>query len=105
MMDLSIHPRSRTIATSQYVGDTCHANEKGQGHVGPISSGEQFFTTAINTPSLPHFVFTPLDLAPSLELSKPSAATTSIVTGEEELHCLDLVAVVPAADFFTPPPP
>jgi len=107
MIDLSIHPRSRTIATSQYVGDTCHANEKGQGHVRPISPGEQFFTSAINTPSLPHFVFTPLDLTPSLELSNPSTAATSIVAGEEELHCLDLAAVVlaPAADFFTPPPP
>ena len=38
------------IATSHYVGDTCHANEKGQGHVHPISLGEQFFTMAINTP-------------------------------------------------------
>ena len=105
-MDLSIHPRSRTIATSQYVGDTCHANEKGQGHVRPISSGEQFFTSAINNPSLLHFVFTPLDLTPSLELSNPGAAATSIVAGEEELHYLDLATVIlaPAADFFTPPP-
>ena len=89
------------------MGDTCQANEKGQGHVRPISSGEQFFTVAINTPPLPHFSFTPLDLTPSLELSKPSAAATSIVAGEEELHCLDLVAVVLslAADFFTLPPP
>ena len=95
------------ISTSHYVGDTCHANEKGQGHVRPISSGEQFFTVAINTLSLPHFTFTPLDLTPSLELPNPSTAATSIVAGEEELHCLDLVAVVlaPAADFFTPPPP
>ena len=62
---------------------------------------------AIYTPSLPQSVFTPLDLTPSLELSKPSATATSIVAGEEELRCLDLVAVVlaPAADFFTPPPP
>ena len=89
------------------MGDTCHTNEKGQGYVRQISAGEQFFTSAINTPSLPCFVFTPLDLAPSLELSKPSVASTSIVTGEEELHCLDLIAAVlaPAADFFTPPPP
>ena len=48
---LSIHPRSNTISTSQYVGDTCHANEKGQGHVCPFSSGKQFFTVAINTSS------------------------------------------------------
>ena len=52
MIYYPIHPRSHTIATSQYVGDTCHANEKGQGHVRPISSGERFFTSAINTPSL-----------------------------------------------------
>ena len=62
---LSIHPRSNTISTSQYVGDTCHANEKGQGHICPISSGGRFFTSTINTPSLPHFVFTPLDLSPA----------------------------------------
>ena len=86
------------------MGDTCHANEKGQGHVRPISSDERFFTSAINTPSPPHFAFTPLDLTPSLELSNPRAAATSIVAGEEELHCLDLIAVVlaPVADFFTP---
>ena len=62
---LSIHPRSNTISTSQYVGDTCQANEKGQGHVRPISSGEQFFTAAIYTPPLPHFTFTPLNLSPA----------------------------------------
>ena len=88
------------------MGDTCHANEKGQGHVRPISSDERFFTSAINTPSPPNFVFTPLDLTPSLELSNPSSAATSIIVGEEELHYLDLVAVVlaPAVDVFTPPP-
>ena len=42
MIDLSIHPQSNTISTIQYVGDTCQANEKGQGHVRPKSSGEQF---------------------------------------------------------------
>ena len=58
---LSIHPRSNTISTSQYVGDTCQANEKGQGHVRPVSSGEQFFTVSINTP-LPFLTsFTSLD--------------------------------------------
>ena len=62
---LSIHPRSNTISTSQYVGDTCQVNEKGQGHVRPISSDEWFFTSAINTPPLPHFVFTPLGLSPA----------------------------------------
>ena len=89
------------------MGDTCHKDEKGQGHVHPFSSGEQFFTVAINTSSLPQSVFIPLDLTPSPELSKPSAAATSIIAGEEELRCLDLVAVVLAlsADFFTPPPP
>ena len=71
----------------------------------PRASG--VFTTAINTPHPPQTVFTPLDLTPSLELSKPRAAATSIVAGEEELHCLDLVTVVlaPAADFFILPPP
>ena len=89
------------------MGDTCHANEKGQGHVHPIPSDEWFFTAAINTPPLPHFVFTPLDLTPSLELSKPSTTATSIIADEEELRCLNLVAVIlaPAADFFSPPPP
>jgi hypothetical protein len=31
----------------------------------------------------------------------------SIVAGEEELHCLYLVAIIlmPAAEIFTPPPP
>ena len=63
---LSIHPRSNTISTSQYVGDTCQANEKGQGHVRPISSGEQFFTMAINTPpSLPHFFYSAWPLSPA----------------------------------------
>ena len=60
---LSIHPRSNTISTSQYVGDTCQANEKGQGHVRPISSGEQFFTVAINPPFPFLTSFTPLDLS------------------------------------------
>ena len=74
---LSIHPRSNTISTSQYVGDTCRVNEKGQGHVRPISSGEPFFTVAMNTP-LPFLTsFTPLDLSPSLSFSNPSAAATS----------------------------
>ena len=62
MIYLSIHPRSHTISTSQYVGDTCRTNEKGQAHVRPNSSGEQFFTVAIYTPPLPHFTFTPLEL-------------------------------------------
>ena len=62
---LSILPRSNTISTSQYVGDTCQANEKGQGHLRPKSSGEQFFTVAINNPPLPRFSLTPLDLTPA----------------------------------------
>ena len=66
MMDLSIHPRSNMISTSQYVGDTCQANEKGQGQVRPNSSGEQFFTVAINTPpSLPHFFYSARPLSPA----------------------------------------
>ena len=74
---LSIHPRSNTISTSQYVGDTCQANEKGQGHVRPKSSGEQFFTVAINTPSpLPHFLYSARPLSSS-SFSNPSAAATS----------------------------
>ena len=62
---LSIHPRSNTISTSQYVGDTCQADEMGQGHVRPKSLGEQFFTATINTlsPFLTSF--------PPLELLKP----------------------------------
>ena len=79
---LSIHPRSHTISTSQYMDDTCQANEKGQGHVRPNSSGEQFFTAAINTPPLPHFSFTPLDLTPvrassSSPVRKSFTASTS----------------------------
>ena len=74
---LSIHPRSNTISTSQYMGDTCQVNEKGQGHVRPISSGEQFFTVAINTPSpLPHFLYSARPLSSS-SFSNPSAAATS----------------------------
>ena len=74
---LSIHPWSNTISTSQYVGDTCQANEKGQGHVRPKSSGEQFFTVAINTPSpLPHFLYSARPLSSS-SFSNPSAAATS----------------------------
>ena len=74
-----------------------------QGHIRPFSSGERFFTTAINTPHPPQTAFTPLDLTSLARALKPSVAATSIVTGEEELHCLDLVAVVltPNADFFT----
>ena len=74
---LSIHPRSNTISTSQYVGDTCHANEKGQGHVRPISWGEPFFTVAINTPSpLPHFFYSARSLLSHSSSSNPSAAAT-----------------------------
>ncbi len=74
---LSIHPQSNTISTSQYVGDTCQANEKGQGHVRPKSSGEQFFTATINTPSpLPHFLYSARPLSSS-SFSNPSAAATS----------------------------
>ena len=74
---LSIHPRSNTISTSHYVGDTCHANEKGQGHVRPISSDERFFTVAINTPSpLPHFLYSARPLS-NTSFSNPSAAATS----------------------------
>ena len=77
MKYLSIHPRSNTISTSQYVGDTCQANEKVQGHVRPKSSGEQFFAVAINTPSpLPHFLYSARPLSGS-SFSNPSAAATS----------------------------
>ena len=106
--DLSIHPRSNTISTSQYVGDTCQAKEKGQGQVRPKSSGEQFFTATINTPSPFLTSFTPLDRSLSLARAPQTLAPPLLhVAGEEELHCLDLVAVVlaPVADFFTPPPP
>ena len=68
---LSIHPRSNTISTSQYVGDTCRVKEKGQGHVRPKIFGQTVFTVAINTP-LPFLTsFTPLDLSLPLELLKP----------------------------------
>ena len=69
---------SPTISTSQYVGDTCHANEKGQGHVRPKSSGEHFFTATINTPSpLPHFLYSarPLSLS-RWSFSNPGATAT-----------------------------
>ena len=70
-MHYSIHPWSYTISTTQYMGDTCHEKENSQGHVRPKSSGEQFFTVAINTP-LPFLTsFTLLDRSLSLELIKP----------------------------------
>ena len=48
-----------------------------QGHVRPISSGEQFFTVAINTPSpLPHFFYSARPLSSS-SFSNPSATATS----------------------------
>ena len=74
---LAIHPWSYKIATSQYVGDTCHVNEKGQGHVRPKSSGAQFFTATINTPasSSLHFYFTRPHSCSSFP--NPSAAATS----------------------------
>ena len=62
---LSIHPRSNTISTILYVGDTCRYDEKVQGNVRPFSSGKRFFTSAIYTPPLPHFTFIPLDLSPA----------------------------------------
>jgi len=76
-MHYSIHPRLYTISTTQYVGDTCRVKEKGQGHVRPKSSGEQFFTVSINTP-LPFLTsFTPLDRSLSRSSSSnPSAAAT-----------------------------
>ena len=64
-MHYSIHPRSYTISTTQYVGDTCREKENGQGHVRPKSSGEQFFTASINTPLSILTSFTPLDLSPA----------------------------------------
>ena len=68
--DLSIHPRSNTISTPQYVGDTCQAKEKGQGQVRPKSSGEQFFTAAINTPLTPSSL--PLLRSTALSLTRAS---------------------------------
>ena len=56
---------SPTISTSQYVGDTCQANEKGQGHVRPKSSGEQFLLCDYKYPSPFLTSFTPLDLSPA----------------------------------------
>ena len=66
------------IATSQYVGDTCHVNETGQGHVRPKSSGVQFFTATINTPasSSLHFYFA-RPLSHSIFPNPSTAATSS----------------------------
>ena len=71
------HPRSYTISSAQYVGDTCRVKKKGQGHVRPKIFGRTVFTVAINTP-LPFLTsFTPLGRCLSLELSSnPSAAAT-----------------------------
>ena len=95
------------ISTSLYMGDTCHKDEKGQGHVRPFCSGKRFFTLAVNTSHPPQTIFTLLDLTPSLELSKPSISATSNVAGEEDLCCLGLIAVIlaPAVEIFPPPPP
>ena len=68
---------SPTISTTQYVGDTCRVNEKGQGHVRPNSSGERLFISTINTPPLPHFTFYSARSLLSLELLQPSVAATS----------------------------
>ena len=65
------HPRSYTISTTKYVGDTCREKENGQGHARPKSSSEQFFTASINTPLSILTSFTPLDLSLPLELLKP----------------------------------
>ena len=90
------------------MGDTCRANEKGQGHVLPNSSGEQLFISAINTPYPSSFHFYSARTHSLARTSQnPSAAANSIIVSEEELHCLDLVAVVltPAAEIFPPLPP
>ena len=82
------NPRSSTISTTQYMGDTCRMDSKGQGHTGPKSSDQLVFTAAINTPSLPPAQVTPHshlsrapDLAPPLTSSSPEwksfAASTS----------------------------
>lgn len=73
-IDLSIHPRSNMISTFQYVGDTCQANEKGQGHVRPKSSGKQFFTATINTRSPFLTSFTSLDRSLSLTRASQTLA-------------------------------
>ena len=74
------NPRSPTISTSQYVGDTCHVESKGQGYICPKSSDCLVFTPAINTPlPLPshfnsartHLPHSSSDLAPLLT-SSPS---------------------------------
>ena len=63
--------------TISHGGDTCQANEKGQGHVHPISSGEQFFTVAINIPSPSSLLFYSARPLSSSSFSNPSAAATS----------------------------
>ena len=66
MMHYFTHPRSYTISTTKYVGDSCREKENGQGHVRPKSSGEHFFTATINTPSsLPHFIYSARSLSPT----------------------------------------
>ena len=74
---LSIHPRSNTISTSQYVGDTCQANEKGQGHVRPISSDEQFFHCGYKYPFPSSLLLYPARPQSSSSFSNPSPAATS----------------------------
>ena len=80
---------------------------EGSGARSSIFLGRVVFTSVINTPHPPQTAFTPLDLTPLTRALWPSAAATSIVAGEEELHCLDLVTAVlaPAVEIFTPPPP
>ena len=58
---LSIRPRSNTISTSQYVGDTCREKEKGQGHVRPKIFGRTVFHHGYKSPSTLLTSFTPLD--------------------------------------------
>ena len=70
-MHYFIHPRSYTISSAQYVGDTCRVKKKGQGHVRPKIFGRTVFTVAINTP-LPSL----LHLLRSVAVSRSSSPQT-----------------------------
>ena len=65
-MHYSIHPRSYTISTTQYVGDTCRVKEKGQGHIHPKIFGRTVFHRVYKYPSpLPHFIYSARPLSPA----------------------------------------
>src|SRR3954464_12062319 len=72
-MDYSIHPRSYTITTTQYVGDTCRTKENGQGtfvlnlRTGSFYCGYKYPFIAFLTPLL-HSISPPLSSFRTLAL-------------------------------------